>query len=854
MGAAKGRTGAVVALALAPLFLGGGCGGGSLSLSRGPAASGKWVSATGAVAVEVEGDPFRLVLRGKDGRTLLESADLPEPPDAADPKRAYAPFAMTHNTDESVHAIAFGWSYYRGEDGPWKRGTRATSVATTGDTFTVRVETSDGAHAGATLTVTTQGIGAHVVLTPDAGPANDVAPINRVSLAFKMHDDDHFFGFGERFVNFDHKGQLLYNWVEDGGLGQGEDKPLGPGNPFPSGPGETNIPIPWFLSPRGFGMLVNTTFRSVHHLGDEVPQAFRVEAWTGALDFSVFADPDPLALVEALTAVTGRPPEIADWVFGPRRRANIGTSEMDKLRKAHVPTTQIDTAMHYFPNGVGAELSKPGAMKAVTDDIHRRGFKAIAYFCPFVADSFHPVFDEAAAKGFLVKKADGAPYVVIDPPYNAAMVDFTNPAAVAWYQGHLQRALDDGWDGWMYDFAEYVPQDAVMFNGMSGLEAHNLYPVLYQRAASELLERQRPKDYLIFVRSGFAGTGGLVPMVWAGDQNTDFEIADGLPAALMGALNAGISGIPLWGSDISGYHFIYNAPPDKDVYLRWTALGAFSADMHDENEGSGHGTADDRWQIWKDDETLAVYKRFASYKTRMLPYVKVAVRQARERGTPVMRHLYLTNPTDPRVFAITDEYMYGDALLVAPVVTRGATSRSVYIPGDAAWYDFFSHERLSHGGDVVRPAPLGQVPVLARAGALVPMLAPDVESLVPVPDGSAVSLADRAGIYEVHVFPGEVESSVTLDDGTQISQRATASPFVPGASASSSTRGTIRAAASAADLTTCDACAWDDPAAHTYSIAIAGAPSGSDTITTGALTLTLRGAGQVKRFVFVVAR
>ena len=834
-------------MGLAPLFLGYDCSGGSISLTGGPSPGASWTTGGGSVSVDVNGDPFQMTIKDKSGKTLLESADLPEPADDNDPMRAYAPLAMTHNDDQTIKGVMFGWNYYRGVDGPWKKGAHTTAVESTPDKLTVTVETNDDAHKHVTITITSQGIGAHIVVEPDAGAADDPNVVNRVSLAFKMHDDDHFFGMGERFVRSDHKGQLLYNWVEDGGFGQGENTPPGPANPFPNGEGQTNIPIPWFLSPKGFGLLLTTTFRSVHHLGDETPNAFRLEAWTAKLDLTIFADPDPLRLVEALTEVTGRPPDVADWAFAPRRRANIGTDEMDKLRQAHVPTSVIDTATHYFPNGVGDVLSAPGAMKAVTDDIHKRGFKAIAYFCPFVADSFHPEFDDASAKGYLVKKPDGTPYVVLDPPYSAAMVDFTNPDAVAWYQAHLQRALDDGWDGWMYDFAEYVPQDAVMWNGMTGLEAHNLYPVLYQRAAFDLLEKKKQKDYLIFVRSGYQGTGGAVTMVWAGDQNTDFDAADGLPAALTGALNAGMSGLPLWGSDISGYHFIYNPPPDKELYLRWTEVGAFSADMHDENEGAGNGKASDRWQIWKDAETLDLYKKYAGYKTRMLPYVKVAVRQARARGTPVMRHLYLAYPSDPRVYAITDEYMYGDGLLVAPVVARGLVSRKVYLP-DPEYYDFFTHERITGGGDVDRAAPLGSVPVLAKIGAIVPMLASDVETIVPAPDGSAVSAADRAGIYEVQVFAGG-QSSITLDDGTQISQSAPTTAFVP--TAPQNGAGAIAMAASAADLTTCDACAWDDPPSHTFSIALKTA---GDTIHAGPLTLGVTGSTDVKRYLFVIAR
>ncbi len=803
----------------------------------------RWESAPGNVVVTITRSPFRLMVADRAGKVLLESAEIAPAGDEHDRSRAYAALAITHNTDESISPIGYGWSYYRGEDDPWRRVTTATQVDDAGDGhLTVHLVTNDVAHTSASLTLETQGIGVRMKITPDGSNA-DTAAINRVSLAFKMHDDDHFFGFGERFVRADQRGQMLYSWVEEGGFGHGEDTPPGPSNPSPSGDGETNMPVPWFLSPRGFGMLVNTTFRSNYHLGEEVRDAWRVEATTGVLDVTVFADPDPVVLVSALTEVTGRPPEIADWVLAPRRRANPGTDETAKLRAAHIPTSVIDEAVHYFPNGPQKELSGP-AMKALTADLHARGFKAIAYFCPFVADSWHPVFEQAVRMGFLVKRPDGSPYVVLDPPYNAGMVDFTNPAAVAWYQGFLKGALDDGWDGWMYDFAEYLPQDAVLANGMSGLEAHNLYPLLYQRAGRDVLERERRGDYLMFVRSGYAGTAGLVTMTWAGDQSTDFDTADGLPAALTGALNAGMSGIPLWGSDISGYHFVYNPPPDKEVYLRWAELGAFSADMHDENEGSG-GRATDRWQIWKDQESQDVYRKYASYKTRMLPYVRVAVRQARARGTPVMRHLYLAHPTDARVYGITDEYMYGDSLLVAPVVSRGSRSRKVYLP-EPAYFDFWSGARVAGGGEITAAAPLDVVPVYARQGAIVPLLAADVETVVPSSDGSVVSMQDRADYLEIMVFAGGT-TTLTLDDGTVLSQEAPSVPFVPTAPM----RGTsaIRMAGSEAELASCEACAWSDPARHVFSIAVV---TRDENITAGALHLRVARSPQVKRYLFTV--
>src|SRR5262249_20009062 len=187
--------------------------------------------------------------------------------------------------------------------------------------------------------------------------------------------------------------------------------------------------------------------------------------------------------------------------------------------------------------------------------------------------------------------------------------------------------------------------------------------------------------------------------------------------------------------------------------------------------------AADRWQIWKDQESVDVYRRYASVKTRMIPYVKLAVRQARTRGTPVMRHLYLHYPQDPNVYTQTDEYMFGDSLLVAPVVTRGQTSRQVYLP-EPSYFDFWSGQRVAGGRAIDVSAPLDDVPELAVPGAIIPLLHPDVETVVPSGDGSVVSAADRADFLEVAVFAGG-DSTVALDDGTVLSQSAPREPFTP---------------------------------------------------------------------------
>jgi alpha-glucosidase len=847
----------VAGLGAALVAIGYGCHSASSGGSPPPPAPMTWTHPQGTVSVDISTAPFALTIHDAKGNVLLESATPHEDPeDAGDELVSYAPLSFTHNEDTTIEAPMKAWDYYRGQDGPWQQATNVSAIEPqAGGGVAVHLATTDG-HA-VTLTIDARGPGVHLFATIDDPGSDPETTINRVSLGWKMHDDgaapgDHFLGLGERFYLSDHRGQpKTYVWVEDKGLGQGEDASPGPANPLPNGPTMTYIPAPWFMSPRGFGLLLTTSYRSVFHLGEETPDAWRTEGWTSNLDTTIFADADPKNLLDDLTSLTGRPPAIADWVIAPRRRGDVGSGEWDHLREAGVPTSVIDTAVHYFPNGGGEDHV---SMRAVTADLHSKGFKAIAYFCPFVSDGWHPVFDDLSAKGWLVKHADGTAYTVVDPPYSAGMMDFTNPDAVAWYQAQMQQALDDGWDGWMYDFAEYVPMDAVFSNGMTGMQGHNIYPLLYQRAVHDLMEAQRPGDYLIFVRSGyvgptpqgFVGTGGLVPMVWAGDESTDFDTADGLPAALTAALNAGMSGLPLWGSDISGYHYIYNPPPDKELYLRWTELGAFSADMHDENEGSGNGPSSVRWQIWDDQETLATYIKYAGLKTQMLPYVKLAVADARTHGWPVMRHLFLDHPQDPRTWTIADEYMYGSSLLVAPVVTRGVTSRSVYLP-EPAYFDYWSGARVTGGADVTAQASLDVVPVYARVGAIIPMLAPQVETVVDDPSGVAVSASSMSGVLYADVFAGG-QTTVQLDDGTVLSQSAPTEPFVPGTPSDGS--GAIPSVTDASQLGSCaSACAYDDPASNTWSVAVV---TQADTISAGPLTLSVSGSPSVKRFVLRV--
>ena len=303
-------------------------------------------------------------------------------------------------------------------------------------------------------------------------------------------------------------------------------------------------------------------------------------------------------------------------------------------------------------------------------------------------------------------------------------------------------------------------------------------------------------------------------MVWAGDESTDFDLADGLPAALTAALNAGMSGIPLWGSDISGYHYIYNPPPDKELYLRWTELGAFSADMHDENKGAGNEPSSARWQIWDDQETLDTYIKYAGIKTQMLPYVKLAVaRSARARaGRSCGICFSITRKTRARG-RIADEYMYGDSLLVAPVVDAGATTPQ-RLPARTRVLRLLDRRarrrrrRRDGAGSARRRAGV-------RAGrrhhpdARPPTSRP--WSLRPT--GASFPRATFPAFLAVDVFAGG-QTSVQLDDGTVLSQSAPDGSVHAGSAERQQPERSPWSPTQTSCMT-CTSCAFDDPAART---------------------------------------
>lgn len=729
-----------------------------------------------AAKVTLQLDRFSLSIADGKGKVVLAGLDAPV---AGDDGAYGGSVAATRHETTFRASLIEGWDHVDGKDAPWRVGLHVARADLSTDHASL--DLFDPAEESVTIHLDVKVTGADVALeiSVDGGP-------NQVGAAFRLPDDEHFFGLGERYVTVDHRGRRYQCWVEEGGIAVGEKAPPGPDNPGPNGPGMTHAPVPFVTSSKGWALWLDTTYRAGFALGD-TPGVQRFWAEAPRLRAHVFVHDDPKASLADFTAATGRYTLPAPWVFGPRRRVDHGAKidgvdEFEALRLRKVPTTAVDDATHFLPNG--SENEREAELRDWTTKLHALGFKAIAYYNAYVSVTSPKAkaLVEYGRKNDLfvrLSPAEGGgefdTFMISGGGQQVATIDMSKPAAVEWYGTLMQKALDWGFDGWMLDFGEYLPQHAVLANGMTGWEAHNAFPLLYQKATTDYLRKVRGNDWMYFARAGWAGSQKYAPVIWSGDPAASFDDAKGLPSQVRAGVNAGLSGIPVWGSDIGGYSCNADPPGDKEVLLRWVEFGALSSDMHDENACAGApvGTPP-KWTIWRDSESTEVYGRYARLHTRLFPYLYAAAQQATVDGMPVMRHPFLVHPTEKDALAVDLEYYFGPSLYVAPVVRRGATSRTFWLP-PGRWVDWWSLAEATGGAKVTRDAPLDVLPLYLRSGGIVPMLDASIETLAPATRPEVVTLDKVEGALDVRaaIDAKTGKGSLTLVDGTRFSLERT---------------------------------------------------------------------------------
>ncbi len=637
------------------------------------------------------------------------------------------------------------------------------------------------------------------------------------AAAFESPAGEGFLGFGERFNRTNQRGVNVYSWLEEGGIGGGEDVPPGPDNPYPNGEAMSYYPVPFFVSTAGYGFWLDSTWYNEFRLASDRDDAWEVWHIGQDLAFEIYLPipddtrPWPFHLIDLFTAATGRPMIPPAWTFGPRRRINRGdtqggVSEIQAMRDLDLAITGLDDAVHFLPRG-----SQLGHEQEIRDWIARAtalGYRANCYYNAYLSsDPDSPLKDELAkglVERWFLEDSDGNPsevWMVSGSMMRMYMVDFSIPEAVAWYQSLLQWAVDLGYSGWMYDFGEYVQPDTLARNGMSGEQFHNLYSVLYQQAAHDYLEAgPRAGDWLTFARSGYTGASAFSPFVWLGDPAASFEEADGLPSMVRAGVNLGVSGVPHTGGDINGFHGVadgYEAA-DEELLVRWIQQGSMGSNMQDQDAMTGVLSGSGRKaNIFDDPLAQQAWKTYARLHTRLFPYLYSLAATAHASGAPVMRQMFLEHPDMPELADVDDAYYLGPSLLVAPVVKRGAVTKTIDLPG-GLYLDWHDAKLIEGGQSVTLDAPLEKLPLLLRDGYLVPLLDPSIDTLAAEDNPEVVGPADVAGVYDVVglISAAAGKADFTLHDGGVLEAELTGELGPP----------EFPEAASEADLSSCSAC------------------------------------------------
>ncbi len=556
------------------------------------------------------------------------------------------------------------------------------------------------------------------------------AGTRRVVARFARVRGERFLGFGERSDAVVRTRGTVRHRVTEGPYQPEEEASLRavlPPPAYTTRDDATYFPVPWLLSSRGVGVLVEQDADSEHRLGD--PWSVAVEG--RELSLLVVAGPTLPAVLRRFTAHVGRQPAVRPEALGPWWQPTDDEAELRALRAAGALGAVAQTYTHYLPC---ADHLRPGARareRARTARFARAGLLTTTYFNPMVCTT-HPRFAEAARRGLLTRTAAGTPYLyryTAASTFSVGQLDLRARGARPFLRELLGEAFADGHAGWMEDFGEYTPDDAVAADGTTGSAGHNAYPRDYHGAFHAVTAARRP---IRFVRSGWTGSARSSPVVWGGDPTVGWGF-DGLASAVRNGLSMGLSGVSRWGSDVGGFFALSRRQTSPELLRRWIQVGFASPVMRTQADGfdAGEQVSGRRAQI-TDPEVLPVWRRYARLRTRLLPELRDAERTYARTGLPVMRHLALAFPRDRRALGRDDEWLLGDDLLAAPVLRPGRRTRALHLPR-GRWVDLWRsadaelerlrRPRVLRGGRSVRlPAPAGELPLLVRWGARLELL------------------------------------------------------------------------------------------------------------------------------------
>ena len=523
-----------------------------------------------------------------------------------------------------------------------------------------------------------------------------------MSNSFVLEPGEKIYGLGERFSNFVKNGQEIEMWNADGGTETMQSY--------------KNIPL--YLSNRKYGIFVDSSEKVSYEIASQQVDRVEFSVPDQTLSYYFIGGSDNKEVLDHYTALTGRPPLLPAWSYGLWLTTSFTTkydeqtvmSFINGMLKRKIPLSVFHfdccwmkpTEWCNFEWDPDIFPDPEGLLKK----IHNKGIKICVWINPYIAQKSR-LFDEGMKSGYFIKKTNGDIWQWDKWQAGMAIVDFTNPDAISWYQGYLKELLSQGVDVFKTDFGERIPSKGVkFFDGSDPKKMHNYYTLLYNKVVTEAIaDVKGEKEALVFARSATVGSQ-CYPVHWGGDSSSNYS---SMAETLRSGLSFGMSGFGYWSHDISGFE----ASATPDLYRRWTQFGLLSS------HSRYHGSTTYKVPWLYGEKSVENTKKYTNLKLKLLPYLMAMSNEVHYHGTPILRSMVLEFPDDPGCEDLDMQYMLGSNLLVAPIFNDQGLA-TFYVPkAEGTWISILAGKAYEGGKWYKEKFDDITLPLLARPNSVI---------------------------------------------------------------------------------------------------------------------------------------
>lgn len=549
----------------------------------------------------------------------------------------------------------------------------------------------------------------------------DEEKTDSVTIIKKLGKDDAVYGLGDKPGCLNKRGYSYVNWNTD--------------DPAPHVDSFKSLykSIPFFIvlgDEYCYGIFADNTYKTTFDFGYENTDYYFVEHEKGELDYYFMPGNDMAEVVGLYTSLTGTTPLYQRWIYGSHQsRWGYYTQDevldiADKFRELDIPCDVIHMDIDYM-NGYRVftfDDKKFPDVKGLSEKLADRGVKLISIIDPGVKkDEDYFMYKEGMEMDAFAHDTDGSVYENAVWPGTSIFPDFTKQSVRSWWGDKTKILLEHGISGIWNDMNEPASfngplPDDVQFEYGAHEKVHNIYGHFMAKATYEgLAKNDGGKRPFVLTRAAYAGSqkycGG-----WTGDNHS---IWAHIALSLEQVCNLSVSGLAMCGGDIGGF----GSDTTPELLVRFYEAAVFVPFFRNH---SAMGTR--RQEPWQFDETtIDAVRKTVKLRYRFIPYIYDLAHECEKTGAPIVRSLVYEYPADKHVRNISDEYMLGSFVLVAPVIAPGKEVREVYLP-DGDWYDYYTGEKYSGGRYILADAPLDKVPVFIKAGAIIPVADGEIRS------------------------------------------------------------------------------------------------------------------------------